>query len=113
MVKCLKKEEYLKLIEDCQILEHFDQSLLDKSAAMFEKWGLLAHDTWAETDKEHLFQSFGLADRSDDSEIIKNEKRILRCIASKMMKTQIKKADAIGIMKNFNKIKEPGFRWLE
>jgi hypothetical protein len=31
----LEEKEYLKLIEDCQILEHFDQPL-DKAAAMFK-----------------------------------------------------------------------------
>jgi len=109
----LKKEEFMKLIEDCQTLEHFDQSLLDKSSAMFEKWGLPAHETWAETDKEYLFKNFGLADENDDGDKVRQEKKILRCIASKIMGTQITKANAIGIMKNFNKIKDPGFRWLE
>lgn len=110
----LKREEFLKEIEDCKVSNmHFDQRILDNAAAMFEKWGLQAHDTWAETDKEHLFMSHGLADKSDDSEAIKQEKKSLRCIASKIMKTQIGKRDAVGIMKDFNKINEPGFRWLQ
>ena len=68
---------------------------------------------WAETDREHLFQTHGLNDRSDDSEAVKKEKKALQCIASQIMKTQISKEDAVGVMKNFNRIREPGFRWLE
>lgn len=113
MVKDLKKDEFMEKIQDCQTPERFDQHLLDNAAAMFEKWGLQAHHTWAETDKEHLFQTHGLNDLSGDSETVKKEKKALRCIASQIMKTQIRKEDAVGIMKNFNRIKEPGFRWLE
>ncbi|OPY48476.1 MAG: hypothetical protein A4E48_02780 [Methanosaeta sp. PtaU1.Bin060] len=110
----LKKEEFLKLIEDCKVSSMtFDQRLLDTAAAMFEKWGLQAHDTWAETDKEHLFTSYGMVEKSDDSDALKGEKKALRCIASKIMKTQINKEDAVGIMKNLNSINKPGFRWLQ
>ncbi len=111
----MKKDEFMTLIQECQIPERFDQELLDHSAAMLEKWGLLEHDPglWNENNAEHLFKNFGLIDKNDDSETVKSEKKALRCIISKMMKTQIGKGDAIGIMKNFNKINEPGFRWLE
>jgi hypothetical protein len=112
-VKDLKKEEFMKQIEECQTPERFDQHLLDHAAAMFEKWGLQAHHTWAETDKEHLFSTHGLNDRAEDSEAVKKEKKALRCVASQIMKTQISKEDAVGLMKNFNRISEPGFRWLE
>ncbi len=111
----MKRDEFMKNIEECEILGNFDQKLLDQAAAMFEKWGFLAHDPglWAKTDKEHLFQTHGLNDKNDDGEAVKKEKKALRCVASKIMKTQISKEDAVGIMKNFNRIMEPGFRWLE
>ena len=110
----LRKEEFLKQIEECKVSGMtFDQRLLDNAAAMFEKWGLQAHETWAETDKEHLFTSHGLAEKSDDSEALRQQKKSLRCVASKIMKTQISKGDAVGIMKNLNSINKPGFRWLQ
>ena len=109
----MEREEFLRQIDSCQIPESFDQNLLDRAAAMFEKWGLPAHSTWAETGEEHLFETHGLNDRSDDSEATKKEKRALRCIASKIMGMQIRKENAVGIMKNFNSINKPGFRWLE
>jgi hypothetical protein len=34
-------------------------------------------------------------------------------VTSKIMKTQISKKDAVGVMKNLNRIREPGFKWLE
>jgi hypothetical protein len=112
-VRVLKKEEFFKQIDSCQVPESFDQDLLDRAAAMFEKWGLPAHSTWAETGEEHLLETHGLNDKSGDSEAVKKEKKALRCVASKMMKMQIRKEDAVGIMKNFNSINKPGFRWLE
>jgi hypothetical protein len=109
----VKRDEFMKLIQECEMPGNFDQNLLDKAAAMFEKWGLLAHDTWDETDKGHLFKNFGLNDEVGDSNEVKTKKKALRCISSKIMKSQIGREDAVGIMKNFNKIKEPGFRWLQ
>jgi hypothetical protein len=111
----MKKNEFMKNIQECEILSNFDQNLLDKAATMFEKWGLLAHGPglWAKTDKEHLFKDFGLNDEVSDDDAVKREKKALRCISSKIMKTQINKEDAVGIMRNFNKIEEPGFKWLQ
>ena len=60
----MKKKDFIKLICACEAPEHFDQDILDRAAAMFEKWGLQAHETWAETDKEHLFQVHGLSDKT-------------------------------------------------
>ena len=91
--------------------ERFDQELLNKAAAMMEKWGEgLVH---VGTDKEHLFKTFGLVDEHDDNELVKKEKTALRCVASKIFKSELSKEDAIGIMQHFNSIKEPGFRWLQ
>ena len=111
----MKKDEFMKQIQECQTPERFDQQLLDNAAAMFEKWGLQAHDPglWAKTDNEHLFDDFGLNDKVSDNDEIKRQKKALRCISSRIIKTQIHKEDAVGIMKNFNKIGEPGFRWLQ
>ena len=111
----MKRDEFMKDIQECEIPDNFDQDLLDQAAAMFEKWGLLAHDPglWAKTDKEHLFKDFGLNDKVSDNDAVKRQKKSLRCISSKMIKTQISKEDAVGIMKNFNKIGDPGFRWLQ
>ena len=111
----MKRDEFMNLIQECEMLGNFDQGLLDQAAAMFEKWGSLAHDPglWAKTDKEHLFHDFGLSDTASDSNAVKNEKKALRCISSKIMTSQINKDDAVGIMKNFNKIGGPGFRWLQ
>jgi hypothetical protein len=111
----MKRDEFMKNIEECEILGNFDQKLLDQAAAMFEKWGFLAHDPglWAKTDNEHLFDDFGLNDKDSDNDEIRKQKKALRCISSKIIKTQIHKEDAAGIMKNFNNIGEPGFRWLQ
>ena len=111
----MKRDEFMKNIQDCDIIGNFDQNLLDQAAVMFEKWGFLAHDPglWAKTDNEHLFDDFGLNDKVSDNDEIKRQKKALRCISSRIIKTQIHKEDAVGIMKNLNKIGEPGFRWLQ
>ncbi len=101
----------MKLIADCQVPEQFDQKLLDEASIMMKKWGDgLVH---VGADKDHLFKHHGLADKPDDSEKAKKEKAALRCISTKIFKSELRKEDAVGIMKNFNKINEPGFRWLE
>lgn len=107
----MKKDEFMKLIEGCPLPERFDQHLLDHAAAMFQKWGLMAHTSWDEANTEHLFKNFGLDDKADDSAPVKKEKEALRCLASKIMKTQISRDDASDIMKNFNRIKDPSFKW--
>ena len=107
----MKKDEFMKLIQDCRIPEKFDQKLLDSAANMMKKWDVgLKHEG---ADTEHLFRNFGLSDKADDSEAVKKEKAALRCVASKIFKSEIHKENAVNIMKNFNEIKEPGFRWLE
>ena len=107
----MKKDEFMKLIQDCKIPEKFDQKILDSAANMMNKWDVgLKHEG---ADKEHLFKNFGLSDKTDDSEAVKKEKAALRCIASKIFKSEMPKENAFGIMKNFNSIKGPGFRWLE
>jgi hypothetical protein len=67
----LKKEEFMRQIEDCRLPEAFDQYLLDNASEMFSKWGKTTHMD----EKEHLFESSGLASKSGDSEALKKEKR--------------------------------------
>jgi hypothetical protein len=106
----MKRDDFIWNLQECaeesEIFRNFDQNLLDQVAAMFKEWG-------NRTDKEHLFKDFGLNDEVGDSDRIKREKKALRCISSKIMEIQINKDDVVGIMRNFNKIMEPGFRWLQ
>jgi hypothetical protein len=49
-------------------------------------------------------------DKPEDSKSILLEKAALRCVASKIFKSEFRKSDAAGIIKNFNNINKPGFR---
>jgi hypothetical protein len=64
-------------------------------------------------EKEHLFENSGLATKTGDSDALKKEKEALRCLCEKMMETNLNKKDAADIIRNFNKIKDPGFEWVE
>ena len=91
--------------------ERLDQNLLDSSSMMMNKWGEgYLHEG---ADKEYLFKHFALDDRAEDTDAVKKEKAALRCVASKIFKSTLRKTDAASIMKNFNNINTPGFRWLE
>jgi len=91
--------------------DHFDQTLLDSASMMMNKWGEgYLHEG---ADKEYLFKHFALDDRAEDTDAVKKEKAALRCVASKIFKSTLRKTDAVSIMKNFNNINTPGFRWLE
>ena len=105
----LKKEEFMRQIEGCKLPEKFDQRLLDNAAEMFGKWGKTTHMD----EKEHLFESSGLASKTGDSDAVKKEKEALRCVCEKMMDAKLSRNDAAVIIKNFNKIKDPGFEWVE
>jgi hypothetical protein len=101
----------MNMIKDCQMPERFDQNLLDSSSMMMNKWGEgYLHEG---ADKEYLFKHFALDDRAEDTDAVKKEKAALRCVASKIFKSTLRKTDAVSIMKNFNNINTPGFRWLE
>jgi len=105
----LKKEEFMQQIEGCKLPKTFDQNLLDNAAEMFGKWGMSTHMN----DKEHLFESAGLVSKPGDNDALKQEKEALRCLCKKMMDTKLSRNDAAVIIKNFNKIKDPGFEWVE
>ena len=105
----LKKEEFMRQIEGCRLPEIFDQHLLDNASEMFSKWGMTTHMD----EKEHLFESSGLAPKPGDCNALKKEKEALRCVYEKMMEAKLNSKDASVIIKNFNKIKSPGFEWIE
>ena len=105
----MKKEEFMQQIEGCRLPDIFDQHLLDHAAEMFSKWGMTTHMD----EKEHLFESSGLAPKTGDSDVLKKEKEALRCVCEKMMVAKLNRKDAADIIKNFNKIKDPGFEWVD
>ena len=105
----MKKEEFMQQIEGCRLPEIFDQHLLDHAAEMFSKWGMTTHMD----EKEHLFESSGLAPKTGDNDALKEEIEALRCVCEKMMVAKLNRKDAADIIKNFNKIKDPGFEWVE
>ena len=76
---------------------------------MFSKWGMTTHMD----EKEHLFERSGLVSKPGDSNALKKEKEALRCVCEKMMEAKLNNKDASVIIKNFNKIKAPGFEWVE
>lgn len=89
--------------------EAFNQNLLDRAAEMFEKWGKSTHIN----EREHLFETFGLASKQDDSTEIKMQKIALRFVCSRMMESNFSRFDAADLIRNFNKIKDPGYHWIE
>ena len=96
-------------IADCAGPERFDQQLLDRASEMFKKWGMTTHMD----EKEHLFETFGLASRKEDSEAQKKEKEALRCVCSRMMDAKLNREDASTIIKNFNNIRSPDYKLFE
>lgn len=105
----MNREEFLKHIEGDVFPKSFDQRLLDRAAEMFGRWGRSAHLD----ETEHLFQSFGLTPQPGDSDEIREQKAALRHVCSRMMEAQINRKDAAELIRNFNRIKDPGYQWLE
>ena len=105
----LRKDEFLQQFEGIMLPETFDQDLLDHAAEMFGKWGKSAHMN----EKEHLFEAFGLASKPEDSTEIKMQKIALRFVCTRMMEANFNRTDAADLIRNFNKIKNPGYEWLE
>jgi len=105
----LNREEFMRQFEGIVLPEKFDQKLLDQAAEMFGKWGKSAHIN----EKEHLFESSGLASRNDDTPEIKMQKIALRFVCSKMMEANFSRKDAADLIRNFNRIKDPGYQWLD
>jgi hypothetical protein len=105
----LRKDEFLQQFEGITFPETFDQDLLDHAAEMFGKWGKSAHMN----EKEHLFEAFGLASKPEDGTGIKMQKIALRFVCTRMMEANFNRTDAANLIRNFNKIKNPGYEWLE
>ena len=105
----MKKEEFLKQIEGYAFPEMFNQDLLDRAAEMLGMWGKTANLD----EKEHLFESFGLNPLPEDSDEIKEQKAAIRHICSRMMDASINRRDAADLIRNFNRIKDPGYKWLD
>jgi len=105
----MKKDEFLKQIEGYVFPQMFHQDLLDRAAEMFGRWGRSSHLD----EKEHLFQSFGLGPQPDDSDEIREQKAAIRHICSRMMDASINRKDAADLIRNFNRIKDPGYKWLD
>jgi len=108
-VIAMKKEEFLEQIEGIMLPEMFDQCLLDHAAEMFGKWGKSTHMN----EKEHLFESFGLASKTEDNNDIKMQKIALRFVCTRMMEANLNRKDAADLIRNFNKFKDPGYEWVE
>ncbi|MDM7934279.1 MAG: hypothetical protein QUS08_02670 [Methanothrix sp.] len=104
----MNKEEFLRMIEGCRLPESIDQHLLDHAAEMFGKWGMTRHMD----EREHLFESFGLASRPEDSNELRMEKAVLRCVCKRIMDAKLNRKEAAEIIRNLNRIRDPGFTWL-
>lgn len=105
----LKKKDFLSHIEGCMLPERFDQHLLDHAADMFAKWGKSTHMN----EKEYLFETFGLASKSEDDNEIKRQKVSLRCVCTRIMEAKLSRKDAMELIKNLNNVMDPGYKWLE
>ena len=105
----MRSDEFLELFEGVLLPEAFDQPLLDRAAEMFEKWGKTSHLD----EKEHLFEAFGLEQRPEDGDGLRLQKAALRFVCKRMMEAGVGRRDAADLIRNFNRVKDPGYRWLE
>ncbi len=105
----MRKDEFLKQFEGILLPEAFDQHLLDQAAEMFAKWGKSTHMS----EKEHLFETHGLASKPDDGPEEEMQKIALRFVCTRIMEAEFSRKDAAELIRNFNKIKYPGYEWVE
>ncbi len=105
----MNKEEFLQQFEGIVLPEAFEQRLLDQAAEMFGRWGKSAHLS----DREHLFETYGLAARPDDSPEEVMQKTALRFVCTRIMQAEFSRKDAAELIRNFNEIKYPGYQWVE
>ncbi|MDQ1261407.1 MAG: hypothetical protein QG575_588 [Euryarchaeota archaeon] len=105
----MRKDEFLQQFEGIVLPEEFDQHLLDHAAEMFGKWGKSAHMN----EKEYLFETYGLASKPDDSQEEEIQKTALRFVCTRIMDADFRRKDAADLIRNFNKIKYPGYEWVE
>ena len=105
----LRKEEFLKQFEGILLPEEFDQRLLDHAAEMFGKWGKSTHMS----EREHLFEAYSLASKPDEPPEEEIQKTALRFVCTRIMDADFSRKDAADLIRNFNKIKYPGYEWVE
>lgn len=105
----LKQEDFLQQLEGIILPETFDQDLLDRAAEMFGKWGKGRHMN----ENEHIFESFGLGPKPEDSPEVKMQKAALRFVCTRMMEAQFSRKEASDLIRNFNRLKDPGYKWLD
>jgi hypothetical protein len=105
----LKRDDFLQQLEGIILPETFDQDLLDHAAEMFGKWGRSSHFS----ELEHLFESFGLAAKPQDSTDVVIQKTALRFVCTRMSQAGFSRNEAADLIRSFNKIKDPGYKWLE
>lgn len=105
----MKRDDFLAQLEGIILPETFDQDLLDHAAEMFGKWGRSSHFS----ELEHLFESFGLAVKPDDSSDVEMQKAALRFVCTRMSQAGFSRKEAADLIRSFNKIKDPGYKWLE
>lgn len=99
----------MQQLQGIMLPEAFDQRLLDQAAEMFGRWGKGAHLS----EGEHLFESYGLAARPDDCIEVVAQKSALRFVCTKIMQAEFSRKDAAELIRNFNRIKHPGYEWVE
>lgn len=105
----MNREEFLQQLQGILLPEAFDQRLLDHAAEMFGRWGKGTHLS----EREHLFESYGLAARSDDSPEVAAQKSALRFVCTRIMEAEFSRKDAAELIRNFNRIKHPGYEWVD
>jgi hypothetical protein len=105
----MNREEFLQQLEGIMLPEAFDQRLLDQAAEMFGRWGKGVHLS----ESEHLFESYGLAAKPDDCPEEGMQKAALRFVCTRIMQAEFSRKDAAELIRNFNKIKHPGYEWVE
>ena len=105
----MNREEFLQQLQGILLPEAFDQHLLDQAAEMFGRWGKGAHLS----ESEHLFESYGLTAKPDDSPEAAAQKSALRFVCNRIMQADFSRKDASEMIRNFNRIKHPGYEWVE
>ena len=105
----LNQEDFLQQLEGIILPETFDQDLLDRAAEMFGKWGKGRHMN----ENEHLFESFGLGPKPEDSREVNVQKAALRFVCTRIMESQLSRQEASELIRNFNRLKDPGYKWLD
>jgi hypothetical protein len=65
------------------------------------------------SEREHLFEAYGLASKPDEPPEEEIQKTALRFVCTRIMDADLSRKDAADLIRNFNKIKYPGYEWVE